>query len=332
VGWSNDEKTRARSASGGIAAEIYKYAINHDFFSAGVEWKRDSGASFIPIKTLSDIERIQNSKYVYSNTNGIYKKYQSALKSGRQAVFIGLPCQVAALKNYLGKEYDNLITIDIICHGVAPGEYLMQHLSFIEKKKKQKTDRLYFRDPAFLTCSYTFTLYNDQNLFWKKTAYSNDVYQHGFHKSLIFNNNCYLCQYACPNRVGDITLGDFAGLGKLDYFEFSRQNVSCILCNTDKGLQFLESIKDDVCLLERPINEALDYEIQLKHPSIPHRKRKSFVESFIKTNNFERSARKALRRDILRVQARKWIYVLFLRFIPVSFKVYVKNMLHGTRK
>ena len=332
VGWSNDEETRTNSASGGIAAEIYKYAINHEAFTAGVEWKRESGASYIPINSLSDIERVQNSKYVYSKTNGIYKQVKTALITGKEAVFIGLPCQVAALKNYLGKEYEKLVTVDIICHGVAPNEFLMQHLSYIEHKKKHTADRLFFRDPIYNTESYTFTLYDNRNLFWKKTAYSNDVYQHGFHKSLTFNSNCYLCQYACPERVGDITLGDFAGLGKVEMFEQPRQNVSCVLCNTEKGLQYLTSLNDSVCLIERPIDEALKFEPQLDHPSNPHHNRNQFIETFNKTNSFEKSAYKALRKNILRVQMRGLVYLLFLRWIPVSFKVYVKNILHGSRK
>lgn len=332
VGWSNDEETRTNSASGGIAAEIYKYAINHEAFTAGVEWKRESGASYIPINSLSDIKRVQNSKYVYSNSNGIYKQVKSALNSGKEAVFIGLPCQVAALKNYLGKEYEKLVTVDIICHGVAPNEFLMQHLSYIEHKKKHTADRIFFRDPSYNTGSFTFTLYDNQNLFWKKTAYSNDAYQHGYHKALTYNSNCYLCQYACSKRVGDITLGDFAGLGKVEKFEQPRQNVSCVLCNTEKGLQFLKSLKDVVYLIERPLGEALNFEPQLEHPSIPHKKRELFVDKYNKTKNFEKSAYKALKQNILRVQMRRLIFLLFLRWIPVSFKLYVKDIFNGSRK
>ena len=332
VGWSNDEETRTNSASGGIAAEIYKYAVNHDMFTGGVEWKRESGASFIPINSLSDIKRVQNSKYVYSNTNGIYKQVKSALDSGKETVFIGLPCQVAALKNYLGKDYEKLVTVDIICHGVAPNEFLMQHISCIESKKKHTANRLYFRDPIYNTETYTFTLYDNQNLLWRRTAYSNDVYQHGFHKSLTFNSNCYLCQYACPERAGDVTLGDFAGLGKVEKYNYPRHNVSCILCNTDKGHILIESLKASISLMERPLEEALKFESQLQHPSFPHHKRKQFVETFNKTNNFEKSAYIALRKDIQRVQMRGWVYLLFLRWIPVSFKVYVKNKLHGSGK
>lgn len=332
VGWSKDDITRSKSASGGVAAEIYKYAVNHNVFTAGVEWSRENGACFISVNNLSDIERVQNSKYVYSNTRGIYKQVKLALKSGKKAIFIGLPCQVAALKNYLGKDEDDLLTVDIICHGVAPAEFLMQHLSSIEKKKKHKTTRLFFRDPAYYTYTFTFTLYDMQKVFWEKTAYSNDVYQHGYHRSLTYNSNCYLCQYACPNRVGDITLGDFAGLGKVESFELEKHNVSCILCNTEKGSQLLNAIKDQVCLMERPLKEALAFEPQLEHPSIPHKRRNVFIDSFSTSRNFEKSAYKALRIDILRVQARKLVYLLFLRMIPVSFKVYVKNLIHGSRK
>lgn len=113
---------------------------------------------YVPLDSFEQLQEIQNSKYVYSNTLNIYSEIKEKLKRNYKVLFVGLPCHVAGLKGYLRKEYSNLLTIDLVCHGVAPSDYLKQHIESIRNKIMKPVNQISFRDPLFLTYTYTFTL------------------------------------------------------------------------------------------------------------------------------------------------------------------------------
>ena len=329
--WSNDLTNRLKSASGGIATEIYNYCIKEGFYSVGVTWDRERGAYFIPIYNEDDIKRVRNSKYVFSDTDLIFQNIKTILSNNIPVVFIGLPCQVSGLYSFLGKSYEKLITIDLICHGVAPASYLEQHISAIEKKKKLYTKFLSFRDPDFQTSKYTFTLRNeDGRLFYKNKVRSYDNYQLGFHRSLIYRRNCYNCLYARHERVSDLTIGDFSGLGKLTPVNYDKNNVNCVLINTEKGELFLKRLGNKITLCERPIEEALKFEHQLQRPSEPHQYRTMFTYLYSSEKKFEKSCNSVLIKDKIRVFLRigLWGYDLrrFLKvIIPHSVIIKLKS-------
>lgn len=327
--WSLDSNNRKNSASGGLAAELYRYSIRNSIFTVGVCWERERGAYYIPVQEGSDIEKVRNSKYVYSNTDGIYCLIKSKLDAGLSVLFIGLPCQVAGLYGYLKKYYNNLTTVDIICHGVAPEAYLEQHLQSIEKKYSKKTETLSFRSPKYHTYTYSFTL-TDSNKqeFYKKTVNSIDNYQLGYHHSLFYRENCYQCYYAKAKRVSDLTIGDFSGLGRFAKCNYDRHNVSCVLVNTDKGHNLIGKLKDMIELDERPLDEALRVEKQLQCPSQPHPQRKRFIEEYKKTHTFGRAANVSLRGDKMSVQRRRFeegAKELIRKVVPVGLIKIIKK-------
>ena len=295
--WSLDAETRKRSASGGVAAELYKYAIENGWYTCGVTINRHK-ATYIEIKTFEDIENVCNSKYVFSDTLDIYLRIQDILKHGRTVLFIGLPCQVAGLYCFLGKSYSNLLTVDIVCHGVVPDSCLRQHIDLIENETKRKTSHIYFRNPEFETYTYNFTLGDHEGLFYKKEVFEDDVYQLGYHKALIYRENCYHCQYAQQKRIGDLTICDFSAIGQLIPVKYDRMNVSCVLINTDKGEKMLGQLDGRLFSEQRPRKEAFDYEPQLNHPYEKHPGRKIFVSEYIRTHSFDNAASKALKKEL----------------------------------
>ena len=315
--WSNDESVRNKSASGGIAAEIYKYYLNKvpNSYLLGVEFTPDFDVEYTYIYSLTQLQKIQNSKYVYSNTLNVYSEIKTKLKRNAEVLFIGLPCQVAGLKNFLRHDYTNLYTIDLVCHGVAPADFLKQHIRYIKDKKKQEINHISFRDPAFFTYTYTFTLRNDNEVIYKKKVYEDDVYQLGYHTALIYRENCYHCQYAQRKRVSDLTLCDFTGVGKYETFEHTKNNVSCILVNSNKGEELINKIKSQITLIERPMCEVYDFERQLNSPSIPHPNRRKFLELLEETSDFEYAAHKALQSDIFYYKMQKTILGKCISFL-----------------
>lgn len=296
--WSNDNDVRRTSASGGIACELYRYWIKNGGVATGVVYDRDEGCHFILLEKESDIKTVQNSKYTFSETAGIYKVVKQKLQAGISVLFIGVPCQVAGLYGFLKKEYDNLITVDIICHGMPPATYLEQHIKSIEDKKKEYTCQLFFRDPKYYTYTYTFTLKNNNGKeFYNKKVLTRDNYQLGYHRALIYRENCYSCNYAREERISDLTIGDFSGLGRFAPFEYDKHNVSCILENTDKGSALLKKLNGALSMFERPACEAFEVEKQLKSPSVKHSRRSIFEKVYRKTRNYELASNIALKEE-----------------------------------
>ena len=296
--WSNDNDVRRTSASGGIACELYRYWIKNGGVATGVVYDRDEGCHFILLEKESDIKTVQNSKYTFSETAGIYKVVKQKLQAGISVLFIGVPCQVAGLYGFLKKEYDNLITVDIICHGMPPATYLEQHIKSIEDKKKEYTCQLFFRDPKYYTYTYTFTLKNNNGKeFYNKKVLTRDNYQLGYHRALIYRENCYSCNYAREERISDLTIGDFSGLGRFAPFECDKHNVSCILENTDKGSALLKKLNGALSMFERPACEAFEVEKQLKSPSVKHSRRSIFEKVYRKTRNYELASNIALKEE-----------------------------------
>ena len=147
---------------------------------------------------------------------------------------------------------------------MAPAEYLKQHIKSVELKKEKKAAKCTFRDPHYKTHQFIFSLYDeDSKCFYHKRVESNDLYQIGYHRALIYRENCYHCRYAAGVRCSDLTIGDFSGLGRVEKCDFNSIDVSCVLVNTEKGVKVIESLSSSVTLVERPLAEALDFERQL---------------------------------------------------------------------
>lgn len=315
--WSRDENTRSSSASGGIATEIYNYVVENGWYSVGVKFDIGKGAYFVPVQSEQDIADVKNSKYTYSNTGDIYKQVKRQLNNNRRVVFIALPCQISALYNYLKQPYENLITIDIICHGVAPTAYIEQHIDYIEKQKHRKADKLSFRDSNYKTNKFVLSLRDRRGYFYTAKAQSRDAYQLGYHRALNYRENCYRCRYACSQRVADITIGDFSGLGRVKPLDFESANVSCVLVNTDKGADFIKLLGNRIVYSERPLAEALNYEKQLQHPSVPHRNRKAFVDRYREIRNYDMAVAPLLKDDIKQIYRERYSLVRLVKSLLV---------------
>lgn len=324
------KKNRKNSASGGIASEIYKFCVKNNIVAYGVELNPQLGCRFIRVKSTDDISRVSNSKYVFSDTDDTFSLIKNELKNDHKAIFIGLPCQVAGLRKYVGELGDKLCTIDLICHGIAPWTYLKQHIKSIEEEKRKKCDKLYFRDPTYGTEKYFFSLCSssERKPFYKKRVNEDDIYQLGYHSSLIYRENCYHCHYAKRDRASDLTIGDFNGVGFYGNFPYSKKSVSCILQNTIKGLELLKNL--DVTLVERNPNEAFDFERQLNSPSHPHLNRGLFVDSYRNNGDFIHAASLALEKQIKKNRMRSILKINQLKdftkkLIPQHFIDIIKK-------
>lgn len=288
--WSNDEEERRTSASGGIAIEMYKYAVSNDWLAVGAVQNNDFSVSHQMVSSLDELAAFKNSKYVFSDAYAVFPEIKSVLKDGKKVLFIGLPCQVAALRK-LCHDADNLLLVEVVCHGTTPFSYLIQHIDMLSKEYGKIAVRMSFRDPYTYTFTFTFTLYDsDGNLFYAKRTKDNDTYQFGYHRAISYRENCYHCRFAKSERNADITIADYHGLGLSAPCSFNARKVSLILENTEKGHTFIKSLMRNrsIHAEQRPLEEPFKGEAQLRHPSIKNKYREIFEEEIVKSNgNFE---------------------------------------------
>lgn len=295
--WNLNIEERRTSASGGIAVALYSYAIENGWNCVGTVMDKDFNVVYEISKNKSQLDKFKNSKYAYSFTNDIYRKINDLLNKGEKVIFVGLPCQVAGLKNYLKEEKESLLTIDLVCHGVPPIIYLKEHILNIQRKRKKSIDKVSFRSES----TFDFTLFSDNKKIYRKKVKSNDGYQLGYHKALFYRENCYKCKYARKERTGDITLGDYSGLGAANDFKYEKRKISLVLIQTEKGQKVINRISKNgkIFLVERPIEESINAERQLREPSKKHPKRNKFLE-LIKEHTFEYSIKKTLRTEMIK--------------------------------
>ena len=219
----------------------------------------------------------------------------------------------------------NLLLIDVVCHGTTPYDYLIQHIHSLENEYGQKAVRMSFRDPETYTYTFTFTLYNAEGQrFCERTIHEGDAYQVGYHSKITYRENCYHCHFAKSQRMGDLTIADYHGLGLCAPCSFTNNNVSLILSNTDKGAFLIKKLKEQkkIIVYERPLEEPIKGEIQLRHPSTKTADRIDFEKLY--NGDFTQTMAIVLRkrqkreriRIILRVIKRglkKIIYTLLFR-------------------
>lgn len=288
-GWAEVSDVRKYSSSGGMATAISQAFIE----SGGVVCSctfHDGEFIFEFAERIEDLNKFAGSKYVKSNPKGIYKSVKEYLKSGREVLFIGLPCQVSALKNFVGTQYEGgLFTVDLICHGTPSPKLLEMFLNQYGHTLTELRD-IQFRVKA------KFMVYGDYNGIITNGV--SDKYSIAFLNSLTYTENCYSCQYAFKDRVSDLTLGDSWG-SELPMDE-QKKGISLILCQTEKGEKLLKG--SGIHLEKVDIEKAIANNHQLSHPSLMPKNRDDFFKG-LKKHKFNRLVfrqfpKQCLRQDI----------------------------------
>ena len=306
--WSSDEEERRTSASGGIAAEVYKYAIKNGMYVVGADTDFDFSVKLRLTNKEEELRGFKNSKYVFSEPYEVYDEIKQIIKNNNKAILIGTSCQIAAMVNLYGHS-DNIIMIDVVCHGMTPNLYLKQHIKNIENKCNNRAYKISFRDPEKKTENYYLSLYDNKNrCFYSKRTIHGDTYQFGYHRAVSYRENCYNCIYAGNKRISDITLSDYKGLGVMKPCEYDNTKVSSVLVNTSRGNALIEELinSERITAEERPVEEPINGDPQLQHASLKTAKRLDFERYIKKYNgNFEKAIVPVIRREKIRNRYKK---------------------------
>jgi len=241
---SKAHDTLMHSASGGAFYEIARAFQQQGGIVYGVEMTIDHSTATISHAAATDeqgLHKLQGSKYAQGSAYPVFPEIQRRLDEGERVLFSGLPCQVAGLQAYLGQTYDNLITVDIFCHGNTSPSYLNVYLDYLKKKHGQDIADYIFRDKERGNGYKPVAILADGTRV-RMTTFE-ESYWYLFATSKFYRESCYHCPYASPRRVSDISLGDFWGIekerpgllkgtgGPLD----DGLGISAVLANTPAG-------------------------------------------------------------------------------------------------
>lgn len=253
--WTYNESVRGKSSSGGIFSELAVNILESGGVIIGASMNSQGYVHHFIADSLSEIESLRGSKYVQSLIEGtLYKKIFQLLKEGKKVLFTGCPCQVAAVKNFC-KGQNELYTVDIICHGVPSPELFAKLYSDI-KKKYPKLKAYNFRLLKSWGVSANICIEGEQDC--RTISGPLSFFQSAFLKGLMHRENCYNCVYATKERIGDITLGDFWGIGQdKPISEEYKLGCSLLSINSSKGLILFQNIKNNIFFEEREITETI---------------------------------------------------------------------------
>lgn len=330
---SRNQWEHLSSSSGGAASVISRYMIKSRGVVYGCSQNNYLDIKHVRVDKDADIDALKGSKYVQSEIGLCYRKVKQDLLANKTVLFIGTPCQVAGLKSFLRKEYEQLYTIDLVCHGVAPQRMLCEDVESNSKTERKENGEIYvnFRWKTKSGIRFGIQLCQkerDRLNILKSIRFPYNAYITAFMTGLSFRENCHQCVYAGVKRVGDWTIGDFWGVGAYQKTQIvGKEGVSLLMVNTDKGNRLLQEVKDAFILEKRTLSEAVRGNANLKSASARPKNKDLFKQTL-----GEKGLNAACRAALSHKQYFKLIVIEEMKRVPFLMSVFKKVRLFINQK
>lgn len=260
--YSKDDYIRANSSSGGIFTEIARSVIQRGGVVFGAAYGDSFNVVHICVDNESELDKLRGAKYSQSDLNNTFQNIRDRLSNRQLVLFTGTPCQVAGLKSFLNKEYDNLLTIDFVCHSVpsplAWSQYLQYRAEMDNCGELPKDINLRSKLTGWSHYQYSNELvYGDSNVYSVKSNES--LYMRLFVDGYISRKSCENCKFKGYSRVSDITLGDFWGIWDIAPEMDDDKGTSVVLIQSARGAEIIENIKDKLVVEAVTLEDAAKY-------------------------------------------------------------------------
>lgn len=238
----HDRKALRESTSGGAFTAISNLVLSNGGLVAGSVLDADLSVHHILTDDFERRDQMRKSKYVQSDTEGIFKEVSAALENGRMVLFVGTPCQCGQMIRYAGKNTANLITCDFLCHGVPSHSFFKGHIAYLEKLFGEKVIQYAFRDKEFGWSHTEGVQFASGKWNYSKRVQS---YRKFFYDNVTLRPSCLSCPYRSAERCADLTIADYWGVNKQlkdNKFPHDNRGVSLIMVSSDKGLKIAEQL------------------------------------------------------------------------------------------
>lgn len=282
---SYDDSTRTVSSSGGVFSLIAEKIISKGGHVFGAAFDKDFSVIHKSVSDVENLADLRGSKYLQSNISNTFSEAKSLLDSGKPVLFSGTPCQIAGLRSFLGREYDNLICQDIICHSVPSPKVWKHYLSLLTRGEKPIA--VHFRDKSEDWENYTLTVTTESG----KTIRSpgkTDPYIRAFISGLESRKSCSSCRFRRGKSGSDITLADCWGVKRFSPESYDKNGVSLVFVNSEKGRKIFGSISDNCRIKAVDYIAATEANPAALYPSEAHRKRNRFLRESVNTETCDK--------------------------------------------
>lgn len=279
---SKNNSIRDTSSSGGVFPLLAKSILNENGIVYGAAFADDHSVEHIRVDSKDNIYKLYGSKYVFSHIGKIFENVKQDLTSERKVLFVGTPCQISALKQFLSRDYENLITVDFICHGAPSKEIWLKYLS--ERSGGKQIKSINFRDKSNGWIHYRIIIeYEDGTVY--SADHDKDPYMAGFLKNYILREACFRCNNkGIDTRKSDVTLGDLWHADELAPTLFDDRGTSVIMIHSQKGADLFDTISDEIVREDINADQALKYNwAALRHVD-PNPLRNDFLKTYNKSN------------------------------------------------
>ena len=273
--YSKDESIRMCSSSGGIFSVIATYVIEKNGVVFGAALDNNQVVRHIGITKIEDLKKLRGSKYVQSSIEHTYTEVQEALKKDLLVLFTGTACQISGLKSFLGKEYVNLFTVDVLCHGV-PAPRLWKH--YIDERKndyKSTVRQTFFRQKNFGWKMFAVEIQFENSMTYIK-KFTEDPFMRLFLSNICLRDSCYSCKFKTLERDSDLTIGDAWGIQNLCPDMDDDKGTSIILVHTKKGEEIVSKIWNKIVVKKFMVDALLPLSSDSRKSVLPHPKRNEF--------------------------------------------------------
>ena len=245
-----DSKTLMASTSGGVFLSIAKQFIENGGTVYGVAWNDKLLAEHIRVSNKKDLYKLQKSKYMQSYTGNIFRAVKKDAEAGKFVLFSGCPCQIAGLKNYLDKSYENLVLIDLLCGNAPSSEFFQKYLKDdCPSNLKSYEFRTKIVNKNVDSETITITLSDDRKIV--RHGSKEDAYQKAYHSNFMCAEHCEHCKYQKLPRFGDLTIGDFWWLKEKDITISCEKGISAVLINNSKGAKIIKELENEPNLVKQ---------------------------------------------------------------------------------
>lgn len=274
-----DDEILKKSTSGGAFTAIAETFCDEKYVIFGAAFDENLVVRHTYITDIMDLQKFHGSKYVQSEIGECYKQAETFLKEGKRVLFSGTPCQIAGLRAYLEKEYENLLCIDLICNGVPSPLVLEKYICYLENDYNDKVKYIRFRDKSkygwLLPCTridFFSSTRSDYHLL------ADDSYEKIYLSNIALRESCYNCKFSESRRVGDFTIGDFWNAEILYPKINNKKGLSLVLINTEKGQSIFENIRCFSLCKKSDISSASQENKALIRPAAKHKQRSAFYK------------------------------------------------------
>ncbi len=279
---NKSEHVRSTSSSGGVFYELAKRFIENGGVVYGCVLDEVMVARHICVESIADLDKLKSSKYVQSDMGNIMSDIKERLLAGQKVLFSGTPCQVAGVYNYLGRDYENLFLVDVLCHGVPSPKLFSDYLEYLRKEYGNgKPVSVNFRNKQRgWKRLYMEVKFDNGKRHYIYSGY--DRYEGMFLNNMSLRPSCYECKFTTTKRYGDITLGDFWGIGKKYPQWDDDKGISVVMLNTEKGISCYEQIADKFDARKENLDMAKAGQRTLYAPTKKNPNRDAFYKLYAK--------------------------------------------------